>query len=194
MIPTIKQYGIMEIERLNQLIFTHSYFTDQSQYKELVIIERNENGEIQLIDFDMVKINEVSTAMAMDIENTYGAIEEGRYIAKDTTYYERRLASISDTGIIASIPMTTMLNFPYLGFVSPKVNIAYKHLASVSNRIVKSVENYGVNHVMIELSIEIHLQIAMVYPLFEEIHQQVIKVPILLEIFQGQVPSVYFAS
>ena len=80
------------------------------------------------------------------------------------------------------------------GFVSPKVNIAYKHLASVSNRIVKSVENYGVNHVMIELSIEIHLQIAMVYPLFEEIHQQVVKVPILLEIFQGQVPSVYFAS
>lgn len=44
---------------------------------------------------------------------------------------------------------------------------------------------------MIELSIDIKMNIAMIYPFFEQYHTQVISIPILLEIFQGQVPLVY---
>ena len=53
-IPSIKQYGKMEVERFNQLIISHCYFTDDSQYDDLVIIERDDEKNIQLIDFDMV--------------------------------------------------------------------------------------------------------------------------------------------
>ena len=62
---------------------------------------------------------------------------------------------------------------------------------SVGSSIVKNVENYGVNHVMVELSIEVHMNITMVYPFFEQYHTHNIKIPVLLEIFQGQVPLVY---
>ena len=40
-IPTLKEYGKMEIERFNQLIISHCYFTSESQYEELVIIEKD---------------------------------------------------------------------------------------------------------------------------------------------------------
>ena len=180
----------MEIERFNQFIISHCYMTDQKQYDDLVIIERNENNEIELIDFDMIKVNQLASQIVLDIEKTYAQIEDGSYQAKDESAYQKRVEEVSQTGIIASISLNTLFHLPSF-FLLPSIPVNYKHLSSVGSSIVKNIENYGVNHVMIELSIEIRMNIAMVYPFFEQYHTQVISIPILLEIFQGQVPLVY---
>ena len=95
LIPFIKEYGQMEIERFNQLVISHSYFTDQKQYDELVIIERNEENEIALLDFDMVKVNQLANRIVLDIENIYSQIENGTYQAQDESYYQRRMEEVS---------------------------------------------------------------------------------------------------
>ena len=190
LIPLIKEYGQMEIERFNQLVISHSYFTDQKQYDELVIIERNEENEIALLDFDMVKVNQLANRIVLDIENIYSQIENGTYQAQDESYYQRRMEEVSQTGIIASLSLNTLFHLPSF-LMLPSIPLTYKHLSSVGSSISKTIENYGVNHVMIELSIDIKMNIAMVYPFFEQYHTQVISIPILLEIFQGQVPLVY---
>lgn len=190
LIPLLKDYGRMEIERFNQLVISHCYMTDQKQYDDLVIIERNENNEIELIDFDMIKVNQLASQIVLDIEKTYAQIEDGSYQAKDESSYQKRVEEVSQTGIIASISLNTLFHLPSF-FLLPSIPVNYKHLSSVGSSIVKNIENYGVNHVMIELSIEIRMNIAMVYPFFEQYHTQVISIPILLEIFQGQVPLVY---
>ena len=190
LIPLIKEYGQMEIERFNQLVISHSYFTDQKQYDELVIIERNEENEIALLDFDMVKVNQLANRIVLDIENIYSQIENGTYQAQDESYYQRRMEEVSQTGIIASLSLNTLFHLPSF-LMLPSIPLTYKHLSSVGSSISKKIENYGVNHVMIELSIDIKMNIAMVYPFFEQYHTQVISIPILLEIFQGQVPLVY---
>ena len=191
LIPSLKEYGKLEIERFNQLIISHCYFTSDSQYDNLVIIERGEDNEIELLDFDMVKVNQLATAIVMDIEKTNADLEEGTYLASDDSYYQRRLQQVSRSGIISNIPIATLLNLPAFSFVSPSIPVRYKHLSSVGSSIVKNVENYGVNHVMVELSIEINMNLTMVYPFFEQYHTHSIKIPVLLEIFQGQVPLVY---
>lgn len=190
LIPLIKKYGQMEIERFNQLVISHSYFTDQKQYDELVIIERNEENEIALLDFDMVKVNQLANRIVLDIENIYSQIENGTYQAQDESYYQRRMEEVSQTGIIASLSLNTLFHLPSF-LMLPSIPLTYEHLSSVGSSISKTIENYGVNHVMIELSIDIKMNIAMVYPFFEQYHTQVISIPILLEIFQGQVPLVY---
>lgn len=190
LISFIKEYGQMEIERFNQLVISHSYFTDQKQYDELVIIERNEENEIALLDFDMVKVNQLANRIVLDIENIYSQIENGTYQAQDESYYQRRMEEVSQTGIIASLSLNTLFHLPSF-LMLPSIPLTYKHLSSVGSSISKKIENYGVNHVMIELSIDIKMNIAMIYPFFEQYHTQVISIPILLEIFQGQVPLVY---
>lgn len=190
LIPFIKEYGQMEIERFNQLVISHSYFTDQKQYDELVIIERNEENEIALLDFDMVKVNQLANRIVLDIENIYSQIENGTYQAQDESYYQRRMEEVSQTGIIASLSLNTLFHLPSF-LMLPSIPLTYKHLSSVGSSISKKIENYGVNHVMIELSIDIKMNIAMIYPFFEQYHTQVITIPVLLEIFQGQVPLVY---
>lgn len=190
-IPALKAYGQMEIERFNQLVISHSYFTDEKQYDELVIIERDENNDIELLDFDMVKVNQLAADIVSDIENTYAQIEEGTFQASDESYYQRRMEEVSQTGIISSVPIATLLDLPAFSFLSPSIPVTYKHLSSVGGSVEKNIQNYGVNHVMIELSIEIKMNITMIYPFFEQYHTQVITIPVLLEIFQGQVPLVY---
>lgn len=191
LIPQIKKYGHMEVERFNQLIISHCYFTSDSQYDDLVIIERDDNQKIQLIDFDMVKVNHLASQIVFDIENTYAHIENGNYQATDDTYYQKRLEEVSHNGIIAQVSPATLFHLPYLQFLFPTISVQYKHLSSVGSSIKKKIENYGVNHVMVELNIEITMKMVMVYPFFEEYHSHTISIPVLLEIFQGQIPLVY---
>lgn len=191
LIPSIKEYGKMEVERFNQLIISHCYFTDDSQYDDLVIIERDNEQNIQLIDFDMVKVNQLSTAIVMDIEDTYSSIEEGNYQVTDDTYYQRRMKEVSQNGIISRVSIATLLHLPLFQPIMPTIPVRYKHLSSVSSSVVKKIENYGVNHVMVELSIEVTMNLTMIYPFFEQYHSHTIKIPVLLEIFQGQIPLVY---
>ena len=173
------------------MIISHCYFTDDSQYGDLVVIERDENQNIQLIDFDMIKVNQLSSQIVRDIENTYSLLEEGRFKASDDTYYQRRMQEVSQNGIISRISIASLLHVPLFQWMSPYLSIKYKHLSSVGSSVVKKIENYGVNHVMVELAIEITMNLTMVYPFFEQYHSHTIKIPILLEIFQGQIPLVY---
>lgn len=191
LIPSLKAYGKMEIDRFNQLIISHSYFTSESQYQDLVIIERGDNQEIELIDFDMVKVNKLASHIVADIEKTYFALETGTYQPKDESYYEKRLTEVSQNGVVSRIPVATLLNLPALSFISPSIPVKYKHLSSVGSNVIKKIENYGMNHVMVELSIEINMNLTMVYPFFEQYHTHTITIPVLLEIFQGQIPLVY---
>lgn len=190
LVDPLKEYGKMEVERLNQLIITHSKFTDQKQYNDMVIIERNDNQEITLIDFDMVKANNLAGDIVLDIENTYSLLEEGKYKAKDDSYYERRLAQVSKDGIVSKVAIATLLDKPLLVPLSPRLSIRYKHLASVTSDVIKEVKNYGINHCMIQLSIDVTLKLRMVYPFFESLSTHHVTIPILLEIVEGQVPLV----
>lgn len=186
-IPRLKEYGKFEIERLNQLIITHS--TTDSHYDDLLIIERNADDEIDLLEFDMVKVNQLATQIVLELENIYTAIEEGHYQAKDDSYYEKRIENIARSGIISNISISTLINVPSL--FSPSIAICYKHLSSISSSVNKSIENYGINHVIVELSIEINMNLTMIYPFFEQYDSYTITIPILLEIFPGQVPLIY---
>jgi Sigma54-dependent transcription regulator containing an AAA-type ATPase domain and a DNA-binding domain len=190
-IPVLKEYGKMEIERFNQLIISHCYFTSESQFDELVIMKRGDNNEIELIDFDMVKVNQLASKIVLDIEQTYALLEEGNYHRQDDSFYQKRLETVSQTGIISRVPITTLFHLPVIPFCTPQIPIKYRHLSSVGSSVVKNIQNYGVNHVMVELSIEVHMNLTMVYPFFEQYHTHTITIPVLLEIFQGQVPLIY---
>lgn len=181
----------MEVERLNQLIVTHSQFTDEKQYNDMVVIERDTNNKITFIDFDMIKANTLANEIVLDIENTYALIEEGKYKAKDDSYYERRIEEVSNSGIVSKVPIGTLLDMPIFSKVTPKLTIHYKHLSSVSSSIEKEIKNYGLNHIMIELSIKISLKLRMIYPFFEQYHIHEVDIPILFDIVEGQIPLVY---
>lgn len=192
LVPLLKEYGKMEVERFNQLIITHCKFTNEKQYEDMIVVERNNDNEITFIDFDMIKVNSIANDVVLDIENTYALIEEGKYIAGDDSYYERRLEEVSKSGIVSKVSVGSLLNMPFLSNVTPTLSIQYKHLSSVSSDIVKEISNYGMNYIMIQLSIKVNLKLRMIYPFFEQYHVHEVEIPVLLDIVEGQIPFVYY--
>lgn len=190
-IPTIKSYGKMELERFNQMIVTHSYMTNESIYNRFVNIERNANGEITLIEFDMIRINELANDVVLDIESIYAMVENNNYIKKNESYYEKRIYEVSQKGIISKISMSSLMNMPLFYNLLPSISLQYKHLSKVNSSIIKHVENYGLNHILVEIVINVSMDHTIVYPFFEEMQTHSVNIPILLEIYQGQIPLVY---
>lgn len=191
LLPRIKEYGQMEVQRFQQLVISNAYLTKQSQYQDLVIIERNQQGEIELIDFDLIKVNQLASQIVKNIENTFSAIEEGTYQAQDQSYYQRRMEKIAQDGIVSQISIASLLHLPLFNPLLPHISLKFKNISSVGSSVVKNIENYGVNHVMVELAIEVKIDMTMIYPFFEQYQSHQVRIPILLEIFQGQVPLVY---
>ena len=191
MIPGIKEYGKIELARFNQMIVTHSYMTNESIYKNFVHIERNDNGEIVLIEFDMIQINQLANDIVLDIESSYAMIENHNYVKKDESYYENRLYDVSKNGIISKISLSSLLNMPLFYKFLPSIYVRYKHLSKVNSSVLKNVKNYGVNHIMVEIIINVTMNHTVVYPFFEEMEEHSVDIPVLLEIYQGQIPLVY---
>lgn len=189
--PMMKTYGKMELERFHQLIISHSYLTDESQFDHLIVMEKDEKNQIQLLDFDMIKVNKLASDIVRNIEKTYTDIEMGNYYAKDQSYYEQRLEQVSHNGIVSHVPLSILFHIPTFHRSLISIPIKYKHLSKVGSVIHKKIENYGVNHVMVELSIEIKVDLVMIYPFYEQYYTQSSNIPILLEIFQGQAPTYY---
>ena len=191
MLPMIKSYGKMELARFNQMIVTHSYMTNESIYDDFVHISRNDHQQIQLIEFDMIQINQLANDIVLDIEALYAAIENHNYIKKDDSYYEERIDEVSQNGVIAQISLSALMNMPMFYYLLPFVNVQFRHLSKVNSSVKKSIQNYGLNHIVIEIVIQITMEHTIVYPFFEEITKNVVDIPVLLEIYQGQVPLVY---
>lgn len=191
LINPLKEYGKMEVERLNQLILNHARFTEEKQYDQLIILERNNQNEIIFIDFDMIEVNKIASDVVLDIEETYAYIENGQYQQKDDSYYEKRIAEVSKSGIVSKVSIGTLLNMPLLSKITPYLSVRYKHLTSISSNIEKEIKNYGLNSIMVELTIQLSIKLLMVYPFFEEYHELQVDIPLLLEIIEGQLPLVY---
>ena len=141
LIPRIKEYCQMEVQRFQQLVISHSYLTQESQYQDLVIVERNQQGEIEIIDFDLIKVNQLSSQIVKDIENTFSLIEEGTYQAMDESYYQRHMEKIARDGIIAQISMASLLHLPLLNQVLPHISLRFKNVSSVGSNIIKNIDS-----------------------------------------------------
>ena len=101
--------------------------------------------------FDMKK-QDLAYIPNIPLQNIYH--EEGLYQAIDDSYYQRRMKEVSQNGIISKVSVASLLHLPFFQPIFPTIPIRYKHLSSVSGSIAKKIANYGVNHVMVELSIE----------------------------------------
>ena len=178
----------MEIKRFNQLIISHSY-NHEKTYNDLVISDRNNDNKIEAVHFNMNELSDIAGVIVNDLENTYTSIEEGTYKAKDQSFYEKRIEEVAKNGIISKVPL-----IPSLSILPLSIPIQFKQLTYIGNNIKKEIKNYGVNHIMIEIYIEINMNFIMIYPFFQQYETYTFDVPVLLELYEGQIPQTFITK
>lgn len=191
-IPLIKNIANKEIQRFCQLIVNQTAFNYNDISSDLIKIERDNDNNIKMIDFNMAYATKISGELVLQIEETLLEIEEGQYNASKNTIYDKKIKKISDDGgVIASIPMGMLTNNPFFASMGPKMKIRYETLSHVSSTIKKEVKSYGINHIMVGLTAVVTIKLMVLVPFYKEEHVQNISFPLTLEIIEGEVPSWY---
>lgn len=190
--PVIKGIASKEVERFCQLIVNHAgrMYTDITD--ELVKVERDNNNQVFLIDFDMIYATKVATELVLQIEELLLSLEDGVYESTGDSIYNKRLQTISDNkGVIATIPLGLLTNNPFLADTGPNFKIRYKTISQVSSSVLQDVRDYGINRMVVGITIAITIHLRVIVPFYQEDYSHEILFPLSLEIIEGQVPQWY---
>lgn len=180
-----------DIMQFCQLVVNSTVYNYEDLYDDLLVVERGVDGRIELLDFDMALATKIAGQLVIDLEALFFSLEEGTY-SSTGGLYDNRLQKINDHGgVISSVPIGTLTNNVFLSHIGPSLNIKYLTVSRVASEIVREVESYGVNHIMISLDVKLTVYMRARVPFKEEEFVKVIKYPLLLEIMQGDVPSWY---
>ena len=189
----IVKYATSETERIANVILNDVVNIDDDYFNEdLFEISRDNDGNIELINFD----TKVTNRLLKDINNKamkrLSAIEKG-----DTTDIElsdslkgTRLAFLDD-GVVCDIPIGSLFHNGLIVNLTTSIPIRFSFIGTVSSNIVTDVKEYGFNNALIEVGIEVTIKEKITMPHSTESIPITTKVNLTTQIIQGSVPNYY---
>ncbi len=189
--PILKKTADKEIDRFCQMVINNTPFPVELDHQELINVNRSGN-EISTINFDTNYASSIGAKIVNNLDELFVSLEEGIYKKTDDTFYQRKLEKISnDGGVIASVPLGMLTDNPFLAEMGPKIKIRYKTISAITCTVNKEIKSYGVNHVMVSLSLTIRIKMMVLLPFYNEEFNKAYDYPLVIEIIEGEVPNWY---
>lgn len=189
--PMLKKIADKEIDRFCQMVINNTPFPAKLDHQELIRINRNGN-EISTINFNTNYASSIGAKIVNELDELFSSVEEGVYKKTDNSFYQRKLEKISkDGGVIASVPIGMLTDNPFLANLGPNIKIRYKTISAITSTVNKEIKSYGVNHVMVSLTLTIKIKMMVLLPFYNEEFNKSYEYPLIIEIIEGEVPNWY---
>ena len=186
----LRPYINMEVERLTNNIVTKAV-TDMNlsrEVEEYVQIERT-NGKIEHISYRTNTINEITRNVTRMVQDTLKNIDSGEI---DDYFLSNRVKSgkfqLIQNGILCEVSLGSIRNSILFSNIGPTIPIRLFFLGQANTEIKIDTREYGVNNVMIEVTLVIKVQEVVSMPISSLKKEIVIKEPLSVEIIQGDLP------
>lgn len=166
---------------------------DYINVDELFIIQRKSNGSIQMVDFNVKKLNEILLLINSNVIKYVKELEEGK--SSILNINDRSIGGeyISDkNGIFLEIPMGIMFDNLFLINILPKIPIRITLNGDNISRVKTEVNNYGINNTILKAFVEIEINIQIILPRFSKNILIKNTVPIAVKMVQGEIPNYYW--
>lgn len=138
-------------------------------YNDLITVEKASDGTITAILSNITEINRLKSALAIDIQ--------------------KRLASVDVRD--AGIPLGALLKNDFLAGWGPKIPVRMFQTGYAEVDFKNSFVSAGINQTRHEVSIEVKVDIGMVFPAGRKGTQVVSNVPVAQALIVGSVPDGY---
>lgn len=191
--PIIVKYATSETERIANVILNDVVNIDDDYFNEdLFEISRDNDGNIELINFDTKVTNRLLKDINDKAMKRLSAIEKG-----DTTDIElsdslkgTRLTFLDD-GVVCDIPIGSLFHNGLIVNLTTSIPIRFSFIGTVSSNIVTDVKEYGFNNALIEVGIEVTIKEKITMPHSTESIPITTKVNLTTQLIQGSVPNYY---
>lgn len=162
----------------------------------MFVIQKNSNGQIELIDLNSKYVNELLLLVNKNVTNYLNELNYGRSSLIDL---KKNIVTstglLSDKeGIIFEIPIGIVTSNSFLSNFGPKIPIKVSLLGDLESEIKTDVMNYGINNALIKISISITVTERIILPLITKDFQISCEVPIAMKMIQGSIPNYYFGN
>ena len=194
--PIIINYATVETERIANVILNDVVNIDDDFLDEdLFEISRDNDGNIELINFDTKITNKLLKEINDKAMKRLSAIEKG-----DTTDLElsdslkgTRLTFLDD-GVVCDIPIGSLFHNALIVNLTASIPIRFSFIGTVSSNIVTEVKEYGFNNALIEVGIEVTIKERITMPHSTKSIPIKTKVNLTTQIIQGDIPNYYNGS
>ncbi|MEG2621067.1 MAG: sporulation protein YunB, partial [Bacilli bacterium] len=190
-LPVMMNYAQIQTRRLGIEILRSAAIekvNKKIRKNELVIVTKNNNGEIVSVDFDSVIANETLVIVAKAVREKLKKIEDGQaYPSKN--YIDTVDKSMAKRGIVYEIPLGIIFGNSLLTNVGPKIPVKVSYSGSISTDIKTRVSEYGLNSALIEVFVKVEINQKTIIPFMTEETALTSEIPIVMKVVQGTIPS-----
>lgn len=163
-------------------------FINNLDLDNLFVIMKNSYDEIELIDFNITKLNTILGIVSDEVSHKFKEFNSGKGF---DSYYSSNLIRRYDNGIMLSVPLGVILGNPLFNNIGPRIPIKLKFSGQVDSDVVTSIKQYGINSVLLEMSIEIVVRQKVSFSLNSEYIEVSLSLPLVIELISGKVPENY---
>lgn len=157
---------------------------------ELFKIIKNNNGEIESIDFNTSVINEALVIVAKNVRKRLKEVEQGKNLPDEI--YDNILDKSMKKGIIYEVPVGVVFGNAFLSNIGPKVPVKIKYSGNVGLDVKTKVSEYGVNSALIEVYIYVEVTQRTILPFQSKDVKLTSEIPVIMKVVKGSIP--YYLS
>lgn len=174
-----KQNVVFTINSITQAVLADLAYEPSS----LIIVDKNQNGEILSIQYESYKLNQILNTALLTIDEFLNTEDiEKDYPDGDEVFFKN--------GAIYECPIGYLTKIPFLSNVGPRIPIRMKLLNDVSGEIKIDTESYGINNTMIKAMMKINVKTQVITVLSTSEIESTTEIPIILQVVNGKIPSI----
>lgn len=192
--PIIMQQAQIDCKKMAISIIKNSLNDDvlnTLDEDELFYIVKNNNGEVQTIDFNPVVVNKFLRETTSVVSENLKKIEKGDISNLSFLDMEDFDVKKLRNGVISEIPMGIISNNVLLSNLGPKIPVKINLVGNVVSSIETSTSNYGINNAIIEIYAKVEVTEEVIIPFRTDRIKVTNNIPIAIKVVQGTVPNYY---
>lgn len=194
--PILLDHANLETKRLATIIINRAVskqIANEITLDELIITNKNNNGEIQDIDFNPYIVNKVLNSVTNTVQLNLKWLQEGKIDMIElpdgvlVNYDNKKLKQ----GIIYEMPLGLITKNSFLSNLGPKIPVKLNLVGSVECSVKTDVKDYGINNAVIQISINVIVSEQVSLPFVSEVIKVDTDIPVAIKIIEGKVPNYY---
>lgn len=194
----MSDYVTEEVNKISKILIRkilEDNFWNDISLNDLFDVNKNESGEIDLIDLNTQKVNEILGKSNNIILYYFNEFDKGNVelINKYSDVFNRYLVG-EKSGLFINVPLGIAFSNPILFSVGPKIPVKILLTGQIESEILTNVRQYGINSILFEVSISIKACEKIIFPFSNHYVDVELTVPLVVELISGKVPENYLNS
>ncbi len=187
--PVIMSYASVQTEKIGIEVLRNTGMNELNELLEnnnLFEMIKNNNGEIESIDFNTSIINYALQIIAKNVRKRLKEVEKGKNLPDEI--YESIMDKKLKNGIIYEVPVGVVFGNSIFSNIGPKIPVKIKYSGNVGLDVKTRVSEYGINSALIEVYVLVEVTQKTILPFQSKDVKIKSEIPIVIKVVKGSIP------